>query len=237
MSAAHRPNDPVAALEKRIGRRFKDRALLQEALTHASAAEGRKTLGGSPFVNNERLEFLGDRVLGMVCAELLWRRFAQIGESGLAPRLNALVNRAALAGAARRVGLGEALTLSKAEAVAGGRDKDTILADSCEALIAALYLDGGLKAARAFVESVFAAEIDALSQAPRDPKTALQEWAAATRRSAPAYEVVARTGPDHAPAFVVEVTLEGLACGRGEAGSKREAERAAAADLLKTLGV
>lgn len=236
MTARRGTKDPLSALETRIGRRFKNRALLVEALTHASAAEGRKTSDGAP-PNNERLEFLGDRVLGMVCAELLWRAFPEVGESGLAPRLNALVNRAALARAARRIGLGEALSLSKAEAAAGGREKETILADACEALIAALYLDGGLKSARRFVEEVWAEEIAAVARAPRDPKTALQEWAAAGKRGAPRYEVVGRTGPDHAPAFVVEVAVEGVSPARGAAGSKREAERAAAAAMLQALGL
>lgn len=183
--------------------------------------------------NNERLEFLGDRVLGLVCAERLWADYAGVGEDGLAPRLNAVVNRAACARAARRVGLGPALRLSPAEARSGGRDKEAILADACEAVIAALYIDGGLEAARRFVLDAFAEEFAGAARAPRDPKTALQEWAAAAFAAQPVYTLIRRTGPDHAPIFLVEARVAHLPPEQGEGASKREAERAAAKALLR----
>ncbi len=214
-------------LEKRVGRAFRKSDLLARALTHSSTGE----------VNNERLEFLGDRVLGLIVAERLFRDYPDEGESGLAPRLNALVSKAACARAARRAGLGEALILSRSEQEGGGRDKDTILADACEAVLAALYLDGGLKAARDFIETYWQAEFADVVRAPRDAKTVLQEWAAATRRGQPAYKVLARSGPDHAPLFEVEVAVAGAASARGTGGSKRCAERAAALALLKAAGV
>lgn len=218
--------------EARIGRKFRRKALLREALTHSSAAEGK---AAAP--DYERLEFLGDRVLGLVVAEHLHHLFPGEGENRLAPRFNALVNREACARAARRAGLGPHLVLSAAEARTGGRDKDTILADACEALIAALYLDGGLKAARAFIETYWAEEFAAPGEAPRDPKTALQEWTASRKRPNPRYDVVERSGPDHAPRFVVEAVVEGLQTMRGEGGSKRDAEREAARAALRQAGV
>lgn len=218
--------------EARIGRTFRKKALLREALTHSSAAEGR---AAPP--DYERLEFLGDRVLGLVVSEHLYALFPKEGEDKLAPRFNALVNRDACARAARRAGIGPHLVLSAAEARTGGREKDTILADACEALIAALYLDGGMKAARAFIETYWADEFASAGEAPRDPKTALQEWTASRKRPNPRYDVVERSGPDHAPRFVVEAVVEGLEAMRGEGGSKRDAEREAARAALKQVGV
>lgn len=219
-----------AALGAQLGWRFRRPELLTEALTHASANEGR-TL--SVLANYERLEFLGDRILGLVVAEELFTRFPHLGEAGLALQLNALVNRGACARAARRAGLGAHLILSKAEAQAGGRDKETILADVCEAVIAALYLDGGLATARAFIERYWGPEWAHAGEAAPDPKTALQEWAAAKGLPLPRYEVIERTGPDHAPAFSVRVTVEAVGAATGAAGSKRDAERAAARALLE----
>lgn len=219
-------------LEARIGRTFRRKALLREALTHASVGERQKSA-----VDYERLEFLGDRVLGLVVAESLFARFPDEGEDKMAPRLNALVSRDACARAARRLDLGAALILSAAEEKTGGREKDTILADACEALIAAVYLDGGMKAARQFIEMFWAEEFTTVGDAPRDPKTALQEWAAQRRKANPSYAVVERTGPDHAPRFVVEARVDGIAASRGAGNSKRDAERAAARALLETVGI
>lgn len=219
------------ALEEALGRPFGDRALLRLALTHSSAVEGRDSAA------NERLEFLGDRVLGLVAASRLYRDHPAVGEDGLAPRFNAVVNRQACARAARRAGIGPELVLSRAEEQAGGRLKETILADAAEAIVASLYLEGGLDAAAAFVERFWAEEFAAVQKAPLDPKTALQEWAAAGRKDAPVYEVVSREGPDHAPTFTVRVQVRGVSEAVGRAGSKREAERAAAADLLRAVGV
>jgi ribonuclease-3 len=222
----------MAAAQTLVGRKFRRIALLREALTHASAGDPRQAER-----NNERLEFLGDRVLGLIIAERLNRDYPDEGESALAPRLNALVNKSACARAARRAGLGEALVLSRSEQESGGREKDTILGDACEAVIAALYLDGGLKAAREFIEKHWEDEFAAVVRPPRDAKTALQEWAAASRRGVPRYNVLDRSGPDHAPRFIVEASVEGVRSARGEGGSKREAERAAAQALLDAAGV
>ncbi len=208
---------------------FTDPRLLTRALTHASAGDG-----GKRRADNERLEFLGDRVLGLLAAEALYARFVDAREGALAKRLNALVNKAACARAARRAGLGPALILSKGEENAGGRDKDAILADACEAVMAALYLDGGLPAARAFFERHWAEELDAVHAAGVDPKTALQEWALAALKVQPVYALVARDGPDHAPRFVARAEVAGRAA-EGQGGSKQEAERAAAARLLETI--
>lgn len=221
-----------AELEARIGWTFSRRALLDEALAHASVAEGR-----TGVANNERLEFLGDRVLGLVIAEHLVAADPASGEADLALRLNALVNRSACARAARSIGLGAALKLSRSEAASGGREKDTILADGCEALIAAIYLDGGLPAARAFVTRAWGDALAQGAKAERDPKTALQELAAARRKAAPVYVVTERSGPDHAPAFVVEVQVGGLGAASGVGGSKRDAERAAASALLERVQI
>lgn len=219
-------------LQAALGWRFSAPALLEEALTHASALDGRPP-GAKPLHNYERLEFLGDRVLGLVVAQELFTRFPQMGESGLALQLNALVNRGACARAARRAGLGAHIIVSKAEAQAGGRDKETILADVCEAVIAAIYLDGGYEAARAFITRHWAPEWDAAAQAGQDPKTALQEWAAAKGFAPPRYRTVERSGPDHAPNFIIEVGVDGYGAATGAGGSKRDAERAAARALLE----
>ena len=220
--------DRITDFQARIGRPFNDTAVLERALTHASHGDGR-----SRAQSNERLEFLGDRVLGLLAAHTLHDRFGSIDEGGLAHRLNVLVNKQACARAARRCELGEALRLSPAEDRLGGREKESILADACEAVIGALYLDGGLEAARAFFERYWAEELDGLSKRPKDAKSRLQEWAAGKHLPAPVYETTARKGPDHRPVFEVEVTIQGLASVRGEGGSKQAAQRAAADALLK----
>lgn len=233
-AAAKRKKAPSAEadFEARIGRKFRNKALLREALTHTSVGERK-----GAAVSYERMEFLGDRVLGLVIAEFLYARFPGAGENDLAPRLNALVNRDACVRAARRIGIGPMLRVSSSEDRSGGRTKDTILSDACEALIAAIYLDGGMKAAEKFILAVWAEEFDAVEVTPRDPKTALQEWAAQRRRPNPSYTVVERTGPDHAPRFVVEARVDGLEASRGTGNSKRDAEREAARALLGVVGV
>ncbi|XBQ15880.1 MAG: ribonuclease III [Oceanicaulis sp.] len=221
-------SDRLALFEKRIDHRFEDRALLERALTHASHGDGR-----SRSASNERLEFLGDRVLGLMAAETLFATFEGVDEGGLAHRLNAIVNKDACARAARRCGLGEAIRLSPAEERLGGREKPSILADACEAVIGALFLDGGLEAARAFFDTYWADEIEGLRKRPKDAKSALQEWAAAQGLGVPQYETLGQKGPDHRPVFEVEVRVEGLSPMRGEGGSKQAAQRAAADALLK----
>lgn len=232
MSGRRKPQDAqLAELEQRLGYVFTGRALLQEALTHASVLDGSKK--GRSY---ERLEFLGDRVLGLIVAERLFAEHDGRDEGELAPLLNALVNRQACARAARAAGLGEVVALSASEETSGGRGKEAILGDICESVIAALYLDGGMEAARAFVTRFWGDAFDEVRSAPRDAKTVLQEWVAA-RRKGLSYVVVERTGPEHAPHFVVEAHVDGFEPMRGEGSSKREAQRAAAAAFLAAQGV
>lgn len=233
MSAAARKQDArLAELEDRIGYAFKNRALLREAMTHGSANDGARAMRPS----YDRLEFLGDRVLGLIMAERLLSEHADEDEGELAPRFNALVNRNACARAARTADLGAAVVLSPSEEASGGRGKSAILADVCESIIAALYLDGGLDAARAFIERYWADAFEDVKSAPRDAKTVLQEWAASKKRGL-SYVVVEQTGPEHAPHFVVDAVVEGFDRSRGEGGSKREAQRAAATAFLKARGI
>jgi ribonuclease-3 len=166
-------SDRIKDFEARIDYRFKDRELLERALTHASHGDGR-----SRASSNERLEFLGDRVLGLMASQKLYETFPNLEEGGLAQRLNAVVNKSACARAARRCDLGEGLRLSAAEERLGGREKESIIADACEAVIGALYLDGGLEAARTFFTTFWADEFDKLTRRPKDAKSQLQEWAA-----------------------------------------------------------
>lgn len=221
----------LAELEARIGHAFRDRALLSEALTHGSAldvvAKGRRSYN--------RLEFLGDRVLGLIVSERLFREHADEEEGELAPRYNALVNKRACARAARAAGLGGAIVMSPSEESSGGRDKDAILADVCESVIGALYLDGGLETARAFVAR-FWGDAFVSRESVRDAKTVLQEWAAAKKHSL-SYVLVEQTGPEHAPLFVIEAKVDGFPPTRGEGASKRQAQRAAAEAFLKERGV
>ena len=222
----------VAALEARLRRSFADRDLLERALTHASVGEGARRVR-----DNERLEFLGDRVLGLLAAERLVELYPADREGELSPRLQALVNRHTCARIARRMGLGPALKLSPGESKTGGRDKDGVLGDACEALLGAVYLDAGMDAARDMFLREWAEEFTALDE-PRiqDPKSKLQEWSLASKRTLPIYRVLERTGPDHAPFFVVEVRVDNLPPANAEGRSRQEAEKAAALALLRREG-
>ena len=225
-------------LSEVIGYRFVRCELLAEALTHPSALvpEARRRRSRMPAKRGyERLEFLGDRVLGLVVADCLWRRFAGEPEGDLTRRHTHLVRREALARVADTIGLGRHLVLSRAEAAAGAANPG-ILADACEALIAAIYLDGGFEAASTFVRRFWAPLIDEMEEPPRDPKTALQEWAQARGLALPAYELVATSGPDHRPLFTVRVRVVGADPTTATASSKRNAEAKAAAMLLDRLG-
>lgn len=226
-----RPNprkDAVAALQQALGHHFGDQDLLERALTHASVGEGARAVR-----HYERLEFLGDRVLGLLAAERLLSLDPQAREGEMSPKLAALVNGKACARVARRIDLGSALKLSPGEARAGGRDKDTILGDALEALMAALYIDGGLDTARAFFLRFWAEEFEAIDhERAKDAKTQLQEWAQARGLGLPSYEVVSRTGPDHAPCFTVAVSVEGYGAETAEGRSRQEAEKAAALVML-----
>lgn len=228
MSAVARRVARLEPLEKALGWRFSDRSLLEEALTHASAATPARQ-------SNERLEFLGDRVLGLLTAEALIARFPGEAEGALAPRLNALVRRESLAEIAETLDLGAYLRLARSEAQTGGRKKTALLADAMEAVIAAVYLDGGLDAARAVYEPHWGPRLDQQVDAPIDAKTALQEWAQARGLQPPSYSLVERQGPDHAPSFTVAAELENGLRATGAGAAKRAAEQAAAAALLETV--
>ncbi|HYD88519.1 MAG TPA: ribonuclease III [Vitreimonas sp.] len=231
MSGPRKREVRLTELEARIGYAFEDRELLREAMTHASVLDGARKAR-----TYDRLEFLGDRVLGLIVAERLLEQHKGASEGELAPRYNALVNRHACARAARAADLGDAVILSSSEESSGGRGKEAILADICESLIAALYLDSGMDAARTFVNRFWGDAFETGEAAPRDAKTALQEWAAARKRGL-SYVMIEQTGPEHAPHFVVEARIDGFQPARGEAGSKRDAQRAAAAAFLKAQGV
>jgi len=226
------PPTPEDEFATRLGYRFRDAALLTEALTHASLDGGRKKKRGP---DNERLEFLGDRVLGLVIADHLLETFPDADAGGLARRYNSLVRRETLAKVARKLDLGAYLRMAKAEENSGGRNKSAMLADGCEAVIAALYLDGGLEAASTFIHTHWDSLVGRDGQARRDPKTALQEWAHAAGLHPPMYEEVERSGPAHDPHFVVAASLDGHAPVTGEGTSKRRAQQAAATALLEAV--
>jgi ribonuclease-3 len=221
----------LGLLEEALGHAFDKSELLLEALTHPSAVRRR----GISRRGYERLEFLGDRVLGLIVAELLWRRFPTEAEGELTRRHTHLVRRDALAEVAQAVGLGAQVIVSPGEDAAGVRENQSVLADVCEAVIAALYLDGGLPAARRFVESRWEPRLSALGEPPRDPKTTLQEWVQARGLPLPAYRTVATEGPAHRRLFTVTVSVEGLNPATASGSSKRAAETAAAAAALATL--
>ncbi len=216
-------------LEETLGRRFTRPDLLRQALTHSSAARSRQSRGDS----NERLEFLGDRVLGLVAARLVFERFPDEDEGALARRHAALVRREALARVAERIGLGDHLVMSRGEAEAGGRNNPGLLADACEAVIAALYLDGGLEAAHQFIRRHWEPLMEEESSPPQDAKTALQEWAQAHGLALPAYAETGREGPPHAPVFTVQVSLDGLGSVTASGPSKRAAQQGAAEAMLE----
>ena len=218
----------ATALAHRLGHVFRDPAHLERALTHASVGDGSRRVR-----DNEQLEFLGDRVLGLLTAERLIEADPDALEGDLAPRLNALVNRETCASVGRRMELGPAMRLSGGETRSGGRDKDRILADAVEAVIAAVYVDAGLDAARAVYDLFWTPEFERLLTRPKDSKTALQEWAQARGRPLPSYAVVTREGVEHAPTFTVAVTVEGYAPALGEGSSRQAAEKAAASRLLR----
>jgi ribonuclease-3 len=220
----------LAPLEARLGHDFADRGRLERALTHPSASSAARP-------DNQRLEFLGDRVLGLVIAEALVAAFPDAAEGALAPRYNALVRRETLAEIAEGIGIGEHLRLGRSENTSGGRRKAAILADAMEAVIAAVYLDGGLEAARSLILAEWGGRIAGEGAAPVDAKTRLQEWAQGRGMAPPDYALEARGGPDHAPNFTVRARLSTGAEATGTARSKKQAEQAAAAALLAALEI
>ena len=220
----------LLAAEASLGHEFARAELLCEALTHRSAAHGRNGAG-----SNERLEFIGDRVLGLLIAEWLAERFPHEREGELGRRLAHLVSQPVLAAIAAEVALPASLAVSPGEARAGVKRRATVLADALEAALGALYLDGGMAAARRFVRRAWEPVMAGQVEPPKDAKTALQEWAQQRGMPLPHYALASREGPPHAPLFVVEVAVDGCR-GTGTAGSKRAAEQAAAVDLLRQLG-
>lgn len=218
----------LQALEARIGHRFSRPELLARAVTHSSMSSPTRQ-------DNQRLEFLGDRVLGLVMAEALLAHDKKASEGQLAPRYNALVRKETCADVARQLGLGDALKLGRSEMLSGGRRKQALLGDAMEAVIAAVYLDGGFDAARSLILRLWAKRIAGVETDARDPKTALQEWAQARGMTPPGYVELGRSGPDHQPVFTVEARLENGEVERAEAGTKRAAEQAAARALLARM--
>jgi ribonuclease-3 len=219
-------------LETRIGYEFADKSLIDCALTHISAVGGHGR--GDSY---QRLEFLGDHVLGLVVSDLLFRAFPRADEGELSRRLADLVRKETCAEVARSINLGAAIRVGGSEASAGGRERLTILADVCEALVGAVFLDGGYAAAAALVEQLWGARLRSPAHPLRDSKTILQEWAQARGLPTPSYREIARIGPHHDPQFRVVVELPALMPAEGLGRSKRAAEQAAAAAMLSREGV
>ena len=211
-----------------IGYEFQNPGLLITALTHSSMSSVNRS-------DNERLEFLGDRVLGLVMSEALLAEDRKAREGQLAPRYNALVRKETCAEVARQVDVGAALKLGRSEMMSGGRRKLALLGDAMEAVIAAVYLDAGFDAAKEMILRLWGERIARVDDDARDPKTSLQEWAQARGMAPPAYVETARTGPDHAPVFTIEARLDNGATAEATAGSKRKAEQQAAAALLDKI--
>jgi len=215
---------PVVDLEERIAHNFKDQDLIKTALTHSSAAAG---------YNYERLEFLGDRVLGLVIAELLYERFPKEAEGDLAKRLAALVQGSFLAKISQELDLGSYINLSDAEKLAGGAENENILADIFESLIGALYLEGGFEKCQSLIHDLWADRLDVMKEPPLHPKTQVQEWAQAKGLGLPSYTIVAQSGPDHAPMFDIELRLEGFDPVTAQGRSRQLAEKEAARKFMK----
>jgi len=222
----------LEALYARIGYQFENGRLAQLALSHRSVVSEQTGLS-----SNERLEFLGDRVLGLVAARMLYRTYPQADEGELHRRHRALVRKDTCAAIAREIGLGAFLILGKSEVRSGGRTKQAILADACEAMIAAIYLDGGMECAEAFVEQHWRNRMEEAEKPKRDGKSALQEWVQGKGFPPPVYEETARSGPDHKPVFTVRVVIEGLEPAYGKGHTKRDAEQDAAEAFLVAGGL
>lgn len=224
--------DPATEIAAIIGHEPRETALFVEALTHGSHGAKGGNAGGRDY---QRLEFLGDRVLGLIVAAELYRRFPKESEGQLSARLNGLVTGEVCAEIAREIGLAPMIRLGKQARDDGGRESANILGDVVEALIGALYLDAGLDDARRFVLDCWGERIGAVREAPKHPKSALMEWAAANRRKPPEYRVVSRDGPDHAPRFTVAVAVANAGEATASGTNKQDAEKAAAAALLAQL--
>jgi len=229
---AKRRTTDLSQLSARLGHTFAKPALLRLALTHASARPGSK-----PNDDNERLEFLGDRVLGLAMAELLTNRFPAVSEGELARWFNHLVRTETCAEVGQSWNLGDFILMSGGEAGSGGRHKKTILANTCEAVLGAIFADAGYEAARDVVHRDWEPYLDDLDEASPDAKSVLQEWAQGQQLPLPRYVEISREGPDHAPRFTAEVQVEGKSPERGDGANKREAEQSAALAMLVREGV
>jgi ribonuclease-3 len=230
---AKRRRRGTGEFEERIGYRFKDPALLEQGLTHISALTGARNRAGS----YQRLEFLGDHVLGLVVSDMLFGAFPRADEGELSRRLADLVRKEACADVARSIDLGAAIRLGSSENNAGGRSRTAILADVCEALVGAVFMDGGYPAASALIGRLWEQRMRTPARPLRDAKTILQEWAQGRGLPTPSYREVERKGPDHDPEFRVTVELPDRAPAEGQGRSKRAAEQAAAAAMLSREGV
>ncbi|WP_170439876.1 ribonuclease III [Ruegeria arenilitoris] len=215
----------MKAFEKRLGHRFANPELLVRALTHGSVSSSTRP-------DNQRLEFLGDRVLGLVMATALLEADQKATEGQLAPRFNALVRKETCADVARQIDIGAVLKLGRSEMLSGGRRKQALLGDAMEAVIAAVYRDAGFEAAQKVILSLWGDRIHTVEADARDAKTSLQEWAQARGQKPPAYVEISRSGPDHAPVFTIAARLQDGSEAQATAGSKRQAEQAAAQALL-----
>ena len=229
-SAPKKPRSAQAGLVDLLGYCFNEPQLLVQALTHPSLQPG--SAGRGPY---ERLEFLGDRVLGLVVAEMLYHGFPGENEGALARRHAALVRRESLARIAQQIGLGPALSLSRSEEETGGRNNMGTLADACEAVLGAMYADAGLGPVSELVRRLWTPLMDEMAGPPKDAKTALQEWAQARALGLPVYSTQGVDGPPHNPDFLIAVVIDGVASASGRGPSKRAAEQAAAATLLEQL--
>lgn len=219
----------LRAFSQRVGHEFARPELLVRALTHGSISTPMRP-------DNQRLEFLGDRVLGLVIAEALLQADPDASEGRLAPRYNALVRGETCADVAREIGLGEVLKLGRSEMKTGGRRKDALLGDAMEAVLAAVYLDAGFETARQVILSLWGDRLHGAEAAAFNPKTALQEWAQAHGMPPPVYEQTERSGPDHAPAFTITARLDdGRSAAASGTGTKRSIEQAAAQALLDSI--
>ncbi len=218
----------LKAFQERLGYHFRTPRLLNEAVTHASMSTANRD-------DNQRLEFLGDRVLGLVMAEALLTLDGEATEGQLAPRFNALVRKEACADVAREIDIGAVLRLGRSEMLSGGRRKQALLGDAMEAVIAAVYIDGGFEAARSLVLRLWGKRPLQVKEDARDAKTSLQEWAQARGLEPPRYVLTERSGPDHAPVFTIAAQLSTGETASATAGSKRAAEQDAAASLLAQL--
>jgi ribonuclease-3 len=218
----------LSGFEARIEHRFGEPEHLIRALTHSS-------ISSTTRPDNQRLEFLGDRVLGLVISEALFLGDKAASEGQMAPRYNALVRKETCADVAREIDLGAVLKLGRSEMLSGGRRKLALLADGMEAVIAAVYLDAGYGPARDLVLRLWGTRVSQVDDDARDAKTALQEWAQARKQTPPVYEVVSRTGPDHAPVFTIKARLISGETETASAATKRHAEQAAAQAMLEKL--